>query len=681
MKKYIMLLLLIFTLLLVGCASKKSSSEILEEIIESITVREEINDDFYLPAQLIVTDEYEITWVSDNEEVILIDSQKNTSLGVHCYKVNVNRTVEDVTVKLTATVTLKNGKSTSKVFEVIVLKKDINEYIKKVVVPEEVDSSFYLPTQVSNKDDHSIYWTSSHKDIINIRSNYKEEIDGLYYYTTAVNPVGVDFKVVLTMTLIVDGLDTEHVDYEVVVLKAEDETPDVIDFNIYALNDFHGAVIDEDGGLSKIGNYIMTEKAKYPEQTLVISSGDMFQGSAISNMTQGAVMVECMNAIGFDAMAIGNHEFDWGIEVIEKINAKETEIKSEFPIICCNIFERETDKPVTWCEPYTIVEKSGIKIGIIGAIGSELESSIATAMVAPYEFKDPMPIVKEYVKELRTTKNCELVILSIHDNTNSLNQSYANLTGEYQIDAILNGHTHSTYAGETMGSDGLLMPYIQSGSSGSSIGKVSISYNKVTKKLEQCSAENIRVNSKISNPNPILDEIINKHNEGISEISEEVIGIAGENIDQPSAARWAANVVRDASGCKIGFTNGGGIRSGAFPIKANQEITVGLMWTMMPFDNFIKTCEMTTESIIKAYNGSDVIHSDNVQVINGILYIDGVKCEAGQTFTVAAVDYIFDKVNFPFLSGTNQGTTGKLLRDCLIEAVKEACKDGNKWTV
>lgn len=680
MKKYIIILLFVFTLILVGCGSKDNSEEKLSKIIGSISIDGEIDDDFYLPAQLINTDEYEITWMSSNEEAIKISKEKDTSHGIAAYKVDVIKSNVDVDVDLTATVTLKNGKSQSKVFNTIVSKKDINDYVEKVNIPLQIEDTLYLPAQVTEDNDHSIYWLSSDKDVITI-NNTKEEIDGLLYYTTNINPVGADFTVTLTMTLVVTGIDSINKDYEVVVLKGQDLNPDVIDLQIFALNDFHGAVVEEEGGLSKIGNYIMNEKAKKPDETLIISSGDMFQGSAISNMTQGAVMVESMNVIGFDAMAIGNHEFDWGVGVIEKLNNKQTEVKSEFPIICANIYEKATDKPVSWCEPYTIVERSGIKIGIIGVIGSSLEDSIATAMVAPYEFKDPTPIIKEYVKELRTEKNCEIVILSVHDNTNNLNQSYANFSGEYQIDAILNGHTHSTYAGETMGSDGYLMPYIQSGSSGSSIGKVTLSYNKVTKQLVECSAENIKVTSNISKPNPILDEIINKYNEEVSKVSERVIGVAGEGIDRTTAARWAANVVRDRSGCQIGFTNGGGIRSGAFPIKKDQEITVGLMWTMMPFDNFVKTCVMTTEQIIKAYQGNDVVHSDNVNLKNGVLYIDGIECEPGQTFTVAANDYIFDKPNFPFLSGTNQGTTGKLVRDYLIEAVEEACKDGNKWVI
>lgn len=554
-----------------------------------------------------------------------------------------------------------------------------DKYVKLVEVPTKVSDTFYLPTQVINDENHDIYWTSSNPNIIKISNSNIIQIEGLLYYTVSVSQSSVDTKVVLTMTLEVVNKGTITKEYEVTVLKMDMTKQDEIEFTFFSLNDFHGTVIDDNGGISVIGNYIINEKNKFPETTIIVSSGDMFQGSAISNMTQGGVVVEAMNEIGFDAMAVGNHEFDWGIDVIKQYNNKTSEVKSNFPIICANIYEKVTDKPVDWCDPYVIIEKAGIKIGIIGAIGSELESSIATAMVAPYEFKDPLPIVKEYTKKLRTELNCEIVVLAIHDNTLGTNQIFADLTGDYQIDAVFNGHTHSTYAGDTMGSDNTIMPYIQSGSYGSNIGKIVIKYNKVNKKIVEGSSENIKVSKSLSSTNSKLDEIVNKFNDKIKDVSEEVLGVAGTNIDQITCARWAVNVIRDYSGCEIGFINNGGIRNGAFPIRNNENITVGKVWEIMPFDNFVKTCTMTVDLVIEAYYANDVLHSDNVEVKNGELYVNGVKCNGDETFTVAAVDYIFDKTNFPFLKAENQATTGELYRDYLIQAIKDECKNGEKW--
>ena len=554
-----------------------------------------------------------------------------------------------------------------------------NSYISKINVPTEVTESFYLPAVVTNDGKHDIYWKSSNPDVLKVSNNNIKEIDGLLHYAVIVNRLSVDVKVTLTMTLEEAGKEPVVKEYEVTVLKISLEEQEKIEFTFFAVNDFHGAVTADNGGISVIGNYIIKYKNNYPDTTVVLSSGDMFQGSAVSNMTQGAVVVDAMNQIGFDAMTVGNHEFDWGIDVIKSYNNKTSDVKASFPIICCNIFEKETNKPVDWCDPYVVVEKGGIKIGIIGAIGSELESSIATKMVAPYEFKDPLPYIKEYAKKLKNELGCSLVVLSVHDNTTGINQAIADLKDEYQIDAVFNGHTHSTYAGETQGSDGIVMPYIQSGSSGSSIGKITLTYNKSTKKVEQCSSENIPVNKSLSNTNQEIDNIINKHSESISSVINEVIGVAGSHIDRITGARWAVNVIRDYSGCQIGFINSGGIRQAAFPMTPDQVITVGKIYEMMPFDNFVKTCVMTTSQVIDAYNSYDVLHSDNIEVKNGKLYYNGTLCSEDQTFTVAAVDYIFDKEDFPFVKSQNQATTGELFRDYLIQAIKDECANGNKW--
>ena len=83
---------------------------------------------------------------------------------------------------------------------------------------------------------------------------------------------------------------------------------------------------------------------------------------------------------------------------------------------------------------------------------------------------------------------------------------------------------------------------------------------------------------------------------------------------------------------------------------------------------------------IKAIREGTANFNDSYVIVrNGELYIDGVKCTSDQTFTVAAVDYIFDKTDFPFLKSDNQATTGQLFRDYLIQAIKDECKDGNKW--
>lgn len=552
-----------------------------------------------------------------------------------------------------------------------------DNYFKKINIPEEVTEDFKLPGTVNNKGDHDIYWTSSDSKILKVGSYFEE--DGLFYYHAYVSRSTIDQTVTLTVKLEIKDLGTMEKQYNVVIKKIDASNLKEVTLTFYALNDFHGAVIDDDGGLSVIGNYLIEERTKYPDSTIILSSGDMFQGSAISNMSRGKVLVESMNEIGFASMTVGNHEFDWGTDVIKEYHDKTGTIKPDFPILGANITLKTTGEAVDWADPYTVIERSGLKIGIIGVIGSTLESSISPTIVAPFEFTDSVEAIKKYTKELRTEKNCDIVVVSAHDNTLGLNQSIADLTGQYQVDAIFNGHTHSTYAGETMGIDNTLLPYVQSGSAGSNIGKIELKYNRETKQLIEASAENISVTTKLSNKNEKIEEIIAKYNKEVAIISEEVLGVSGGTVDQPTGAQWAVNALKRGINCEIAFINNGGIRGNAFPIQKNQNITVGKVWEIMPFDNEVKLCTMRVDDIIILMNTSSILHSDNVKVKNNKLYLNGEEVNSEETFVVGAVDYIFDNDKYPFLSSENKINTGTLFRDVLINDIKESCKDGKTW--
>lgn len=563
------------------------------------------------------------------------------------------------------------------VFIVGCVGNSFDKYFKLVELPSEVENDFDLPGTVNNNGDHDMYWTSSDPETIRVGSYYQK--DGLYYYHAFVTRAKVDKEVILTLRLEINGAGTKEKEYLVKVKKQEKVESEITELTFYSLNDFHGSVINDYGGLSVIGSYLMKQKQENPDNTIILSSGDMFQGSALSNMTQGKVVVECMNKIGFDSMTIGNHEFDWGTNIIKGYHDKTSEVKPIFPILGANITVKATGEDVDWADPYTIIERDGVKIGIIGVIGSSLESSISPTIVAPYEFVDTIPVIKEYTKLLRNEKGCDIVVVSAHDNTLGINQAIADLTGEYQVDAIFNGHTHTTYAGETMGSDNYLLPYVQSGSVGKNIGKIVLKYNKVTKTLLEGSAENIAVSKSLATESTELNQIIEKYNEEVSKISDQVIGVAGTDIDQFACALWAANTLKEEGNVQIGFINSGGIRSNAFPIYEGQNVTIGKVWEIMPFDNEVKTCMMSASDIIKLYNTSGIIHSSNISVRNNVLYVNNVKANANDKFLVGAVDYIFDKEEYPFLTSDDVKVTGDLFRDYLIDSITKTCQNGNKW--
>ena len=137
----------------------------------------------------------------------------------------------------------------------------------------------------------------------------------------------------------------------------------IVDF--YNINDLHGKLADGDNhpGVDELTTLLKKAK-KNDQHALFLSSGDMWQGAPESNLTKGLIITDWMNHMGFSAMALGNHEFDWGEAPI-----KENDKLAKFPILGINVYDRSTYKRASYCDSSVLVDKGDIQIGIIGAIG------------------------------------------------------------------------------------------------------------------------------------------------------------------------------------------------------------------------------------------------------------------------------------------------------------------------
>ena len=241
--------------------------------------------------------------------------------------------------------------------------------------------------------------------------------------------------------------------------------------DLYSVNDFHGSFLenDEEIGMSKLGAFL---KKKKENGAIILSAGDMWQGGVESNLTKGKIIVDAMNEIGFDAMTVGNHEFDWGLDVLEEnINLM------NFPMLGANAYEVETNNRFSFFDPYTIVEKDGVKIGIIGTGAESLPSDITYSVSQHLDFKVQVPIIKEYSNILKTREGCDAVILLAHDagcyNYEGDPYLYRELCEEspvsYEkyVDGIFLGHDHDEKYGTYYD-----VPYAEGGSNGEFVSHI-----------------------------------------------------------------------------------------------------------------------------------------------------------------------------------------------------------------
>ena len=174
----------------------------------------------------------------------------------------------------------------------------------------------------------------------------------------------------------------EHVDENADDICDECGNSVIITIDFYNINDLHGKIFDGElhPGVDEMTTYLRNAQAT-KDNVILLSSGDMWQGSAESNLTNGALTTEWMNDLGFAAMALGNHEFDWGEDPI----AANAEL-AEFPLLAINVYDPDTDAQEEYCQSSVIVQCDGVQVGIIGAIG-DCYSSIASDHTKDVYFK------------------------------------------------------------------------------------------------------------------------------------------------------------------------------------------------------------------------------------------------------------------------------------------------------
>ena len=192
-------------------------------------------------------------------------------------------------------------------------------------------------------------------------------------------------------------------------------------------------------------------------------------------MFKGDVEVDMFNSMKYDAVAIGNHEFDFGLDNMARIFKK-----LKCPVVCANYIT--TGTPLEDCvKPYVIIKRYGLKIGIFG-LGAKLEGLVQSSKCENIRFVDPATAAQDMVNLLRKEKKCDLVICLSHLGINTItppNDNYliANTSG---IDLVLGGHSH-TYLKELTylkNKEGKPTPVLHSGKSGVNVGKVQLTVEK-----------------------------------------------------------------------------------------------------------------------------------------------------------------------------------------------------------
>jgi len=365
---------------------------------------------------------------------------------------------------------------------------------------------------------------------------------------------------------------------------------------IIATNDFHGALEPrpdangvQRGGAAYVGAAIdRARKECAPRcETLLLDAGDLFQGTLASNLSFGRPVVDYYNRMGYAASALGNHEFDWGIDTLR---ARMRQAK--FEVLGANV--RYTDgRDVKWIRNDTIVTRGRTKVGIIGLSTVATPTTTRSANVVGLRFDDPAPIVDSIGPSLRK-RGANFVVVIAHAGAFCDRGPDSTCNGEIidlarkvttKVDAIVSGHTHSLVNTVVNG-----IPIVQARSSGRAIDVVDLplvpDVGQVRHEVRELASDTIKplasIDSIVQRAVARVGPLINRH------IATIPVALARQGNQYPlgnliaDAQRWAAKG-------DVAIMNNGGIRT---DLRAG-DATYGSLFELQPFGNTLYSLTMT----------------------------------------------------------------------------------------
>lgn len=448
---------------------------------------------------------------------------------------------------------------------------------------------------------------------------------------------------------------------------------DGFELNILAVNDLHGYCEQDEYGKNGISNLAFmiddVRNEKSLDDVVLIASGDMFQGTGISNVTKGLAIVEMMNAMNFDCMVLGNHEFDWGLPVVLRyFDNDPNNGEANFPLLNSNVYNNNgtiVDVENGNVMRSTIIQKEMVKIGVIGYIGN-VYTSISYPMRKDYYFDNDIARSVEKIGRQLKDNGCNVIIVAIHGGNSSGIENYDQnveisrlmYNDDYLVDAILNGHTHSLQTGYISRS-GVNLPLIQSGSNCEALGRIILKIDEDTLDVIDAKVSVRRTYEADSKYNKDVEDVLQNQILKNKEILDEVYSIAGETISyQSSLQPWVGNVMLKGTDADIAICNSGGLRSNGDIVKG-APITISNMYMINPFDNFIMIVNVKGREISSFLNNGAIFYQIDESIGN---------IQSDKNYKVAVIDYVYYWDNFP--QNNNVINSNIILRDLLIEDVK-----------
>ena len=412
----------------------------------------------------------------------------------------------------------------------------------------------------------------------------------------------------------------------------------IVVVDLYAINDLHGKFEDSESdiGVDELTAYLK-KMTTLDDHAIFLSSGDMWQGASASNLTEGLIITDWMNELGFASMTLGNHEYDWGEEPVIKNAAT-----AEFPILGINIFDRATNERVDYCDASVTVDLGKIQVGIIGAIG-DCYSSISSDKVSDIYFKTGDELTALVTAEAERLRNegVDVIVYSLHDGYGKSSAGTMNIAGNqissyYQsslsrdgvVDVVFEGHSHQSYVlKDTYG-----VYHLQGGGDNNGLSHSELNVNSITGSVSVNIAEHVKEAAYSSlTPDEIVEDLLLKYDDILAAANV----VLGTNSAKRNSNYLKALVAKlyyeygvEKWGQEYDIVIGGGFLSVRSPYDLPAgEVRYSQLVSLLPFDNEIHLCSIKGRDLLSRFintsNSDYYVFPDSVSDIdpNATYYI------------------------------------------------------------
>lgn len=498
--------------------------------------------------------------------------------------------------------------------------------------------------------------------------------------------------------------------------------------------DLHGYMVYSDGDnihyrLAYIADKVKDVRGRGAEydksRLLLLDGGDIYQGASISNLQAGRPVYTSFGRMDYDAVAVGNHEFDWGFDTLVDADATMLDYEwngyhytNEVPVVCTNLYRNGSRDPHT--RDYVIVRKTAsmsngdtvaVRIGVIGFApnysGSIMQSKFAGA---GYEIRENYTIANNLAAQLEADGQCDATILLHHGSCEDAAESLGQST---VIDFVLGGHTHRALLGRT--SWGLR--YMQGGRHGENYAFANLRFAvDSTGTISFLGADDMRTMNVPSgldvhtrpgqNADDLDDEVLAISEAAVKESEEQlkdIVGyitvgatnsyLSGSGERATTMGNWMCDVTRRIGEADVAFVNGGGVRT-TFPLngQSRRDITVSNIYEAFPFSNLIYVYKLTYAELLKVFEyaltsggkslftymtGIDCYYDSSVRRLqkdNTVLYDNGKWYDdwASREVILAVSEYLATTERTDYYTGTpnplvDWNSSSRLLYNNLVD--------------